>query len=169
MADLKTTKEERAVLRERLRYWERRGSAQVAHDALDDLDTLEAENAALAGESGRRRLVRAATAPRRTLLHQRSGGRGRRTRDRTRRPGGPPMTTTKMIPAMEVYEGVEVDEEPWKWGFLRSYVVTDADGATWLGKLTFHRDDGLQEWGQDVECVLVREVEKTIRVWEPVK
>jgi hypothetical protein len=84
------------------------------------------------------------------------------------------MTITREFSVEDVSEGLEgiedsreVASRPWRWGSTRDFVFSDAEGNHWKGTLTFHRDDGVQESGT-VTCTQVREVEKTIKVWEPV-
>ncbi len=60
----------------------------------------------------------------------------------------------------------EIGSEYWRHGRRVTYVF-EADGAHWRTTVKVHHDDGLQLYG-DTVCTYVRQVEKTILVWEAV-
>ena len=74
------------------------------------------------------------------------------------------------IPESEVWDAIEagevVDVEPWKWGTTQT-IVTPFEGKHYRFSVQFHHDDGLQVYGP-VKAIEVHQVEKTVRVWEPV-
>ena len=81
------------------------------------------------------------------------------------------MTTRefKRVEFMELVEGTKpTDVQPWKWGTRKTYVF-ELDGKHWAGDIEVHVTEGWRGSDEDtVTCSEVRQVEKVVKVWEPV-
>lgn len=61
----------------------------------------------------------------------------------------------------------EVSSRAWRHGRHVLYVFP-LDGKHWMVEIDVHSSEGMQIFG-DVEGTEVHEVEKTVKVWEPVQ
>lgn len=64
-------------------------------------------------------------------------------------------------------EAIEIRGREWRHGRHVTYVIA-LDGAHWMFEVPVHTQEGWQTDGDDVEAVQVHQVEKTIKIWEPV-
>lgn len=81
------------------------------------------------------------------------------------------MITTRMFTQedldCEAFEDAhEISSAPWRHG-RKVRLVWEADGAHWAAWFHMHHDEGDQST-YPIEAVKVHEVEKTVKVWEPV-
>ena len=68
---------------------------------------------------------------------------------------------------MDAEDQETVERRPWRHG-TRNTVVFGADGSHWRYNIDVHHEDGYQMYGETVECVEVHQVERPVKVWEPV-
>lgn len=59
-----------------------------------------------------------------------------------------------------------VSTSSWKFGTYQTFVLS-IDGEHWQIEVQVHYDDGIQD-KFPIEAVKVHEVERTVKVWEPV-
>jgi hypothetical protein len=75
------------------------------------------------------------------------------------------------IPESEIWDAIEdgtrVATSAWRWGTNETYVVEREPGRFYRFMVQVHAQEGLQTNGP-VLAVEVREVEKVVKVWEPV-
>jgi hypothetical protein len=62
--------------------------------------------------------------------------------------------------------GELVNESSWRWGTHNTYVF-EHEGKNWQTTIEVHCQDGWQIYGS-IDAVEVHQVEKTVKVWEPV-
>ena len=63
-------------------------------------------------------------------------------------------------------DGKTIARNPWRHG-TRNDVVFDFDGKHWLATIHMHHDEGWQIYGE-IRAVETHEVERTVKVWEPI-
>lgn len=78
--------------------------------------------------------------------------------------------TTREFTEAEIEELLEdadeIDSQPWRHGRKVRYVFKH-DESHWAAWVRVHHDEGIQEFGP-VTATKVHQVERTVKVWEPV-
>ncbi len=78
-----------------------------------------------------------------------------------------PVTTREFTESeLEDLDPEEISSAPWRHGRMVTYVA-ELDGQHWQFDVQVHHEEGWQEYGP-ITATLVRQVDKTVKVWEPV-
>lgn len=79
------------------------------------------------------------------------------------------MPTKRQFTEAEIEEQdtEEISSEPWRHG-RRSVFVFELDGAHWRFTANVHHDEGIQIDGGTVTATQVHQVERVVKMWEPV-
>jgi len=79
-----------------------------------------------------------------------------------------PVTTREFMESeLQDIDPEEISSAPWRHGRKVTYVATLDDGTSWKFTVDVHHSEGWQTV-EPITAMLVRQVEKTVKVWEPV-